>query len=68
MAKRGCAWTQATAYPRRNALSWSTPAHEVGRDICRLFTGFAMLEFGEDAFTVERLDVAYAPEPAPVSL
>jgi len=28
---------------------------EVGRDICRIFTGFAIKEFGEDAFKVERL-------------
>ena len=25
---------------------------EVGRDICRMFTGFALREFGEDAFRV----------------
>jgi hypothetical protein len=28
---------------------------EVGRDICRIFTGFAIKEFGEDAFRVERI-------------
>ena len=27
---------------------------EVGRDICRMFTGFAMREFGEAAFSVCR--------------
>ena len=28
---------------------------QVGHDICRVFTGFAIKEFGEDAFKVERL-------------
>jgi len=28
---------------------------EVGRDICRMFTGFAIREFGESAFTVSRI-------------
>ncbi len=30
-------------------------ASEVGRDICRMFTGFAIREFGEAAFTVSRV-------------
>jgi hypothetical protein len=29
---------------------------DVGRDICRMFTGFAMREFGEAAFSVSRAD------------
>ena len=33
---------------------------QVGHDICRVFTGFAIKEFGEDAFKVER--VARKPE------
>jgi hypothetical protein len=28
---------------------------QVGHDICRVFTGFAIKEFGEDAFQVERI-------------
>jgi len=28
---------------------------QVGHDICRIFTGFAIKEFGEDAFKVERI-------------
>ena len=28
---------------------------EIGRDICRMFTGFAIREFGESAFTVCRV-------------
>jgi hypothetical protein len=28
----------------------------VGRDICCIFTGFAIREFGEDAFQVERVE------------
>lgn len=32
---------------------------DVGRDICRMFTGFSIREFGEDAFKVRRA------EPAP---
>ncbi len=27
---------------------------DVGRDICRMFTGFAIREFGETAFSVQR--------------
>lgn len=30
---------------------------DVGRDICRVFTGFAIREFGETAFTVRRTDL-----------
>ncbi len=33
---------------------------DVGRDIVRIFTGFAIKEFGEDAFKVER--IARRPE------
>ena len=33
---------------------------QVGHDICRVFTGFAIKEFGEDAFKVER--IARRPE------
>lgn len=29
---------------------------DVGRDICRMFTGFAIREFGEDAFQVRRAE------------
>jgi hypothetical protein len=29
---------------------------DVGRDIVRIFTGFAIREFGEDAFTVRRVE------------
>lgn len=29
---------------------------DVGRDICRIFTGFAIREFGEAAFAVERAE------------
>ena len=29
---------------------------DVGLDICRLFTGFAMFEFGENAFRIERVE------------
>jgi len=28
---------------------------QVGHDICRIFTGFAIKEFGEDGFHVERV-------------
>ena len=31
---------------------------DVGRDVCRIFTGFAIREFGEDAFKVERVQEA----------
>lgn len=31
---------------------------EVGLDICRMFTGFAIREFGESAFTVTRVPAA----------
>jgi len=29
---------------------------DVGRDICRMFTGFSIREFGEDAFKVRRAE------------
>ncbi|TET32866.1 MAG: hypothetical protein E3J72_18730 [Planctomycetota bacterium] len=35
---------------------------DVGRDIVRIFTGFAIREFGETAFTVRRVDRAPRPE------
>jgi len=31
-------------------------ATQVGRDICRIFTGFVIREFGEQAFSVRRAD------------
>ena len=31
---------------------------DVGRDICRIFTGFVSREFGEDSFRVERVEGA----------
>jgi hypothetical protein len=37
---------------------------QVGQDICRIFTGFAIREFGEDAFQVERLE----PTPQPMEV
>jgi len=40
---------------------------EVGRDINRLFTGFAIREFGEDSFRVERVDRAPEPQSAELS-
>lgn len=38
----------------------------VGRDINRLFVGFLRREFGEDAFSVERVDSAAPHEPEEV--
>ena len=38
---------------------------EVGRDTCRIFTGFAMKEFGQDAFKVERLSGSERSCPRP---
>jgi hypothetical protein len=35
----------------------------VGRDLCRLFTGFLSREFGADAFRVERVDPAARRQP-----
>jgi hypothetical protein len=35
----------------------------VGRDVNRLFVGFLRREFGEDAFTVERVTDFPIPEP-----
>ena len=40
---------------------------DVGRDINRIFTGFAIREFGEDSFRVERVDRAPEPQSAEVS-
>jgi len=34
----------------------------VGRDICRIFTGFAIREYGEDGFTVERINQDSIPQ------
>jgi hypothetical protein len=42
-------------------------ATPVGRDLNRLFVGFLRREFGEDAFTVERVDAARLPEPEPAA-
>jgi len=39
---------------------------DVGRDISRIFTGFAIKEFGEHAFQVERIDRSEDREPVPV--
>jgi hypothetical protein len=38
---------------RACAVDAGTP---VGRDLCRLFTGFLRREFGDDSFRVERVD------------
>lgn len=38
----------------------------VGRDVNRLFVGFLRREFGEDAFTVERVDSVRQHEPQEV--
>ena len=41
---------------------------DVGRDICRIFTGYAIREFGEDAFRVSRANRVQAqPEASPAS-
>lgn len=37
----------------------------VGRDICRIFTGFALREFGEAAVKVRRIGEAQAAAPQP---
>jgi hypothetical protein len=37
---------------------------DVGRDLNRLFLGFLRREFGEDAFSVERVDAAPTPVAA----
>ncbi|MCK4873630.1 MAG: hypothetical protein KAS72_12985 [Phycisphaerales bacterium] len=34
---------------------------EVGRSICRIFTGYLIREFGADGFTVRRVAAAPAP-------
>ena len=39
--------------PEKHACVIDTGS-DVGRDICRMFTGFAIREFGESAFTVCR--------------
>ena len=39
-------------------------ATEVGRDIVRIFTGFTIREFGEDAFKVKRVHRVSRPEVA----
>ncbi len=35
---------------------------DVGRDICRIFTGFAIREYGESAFKVGRSSIGKAEE------
>ncbi|MCP4594527.1 MAG: hypothetical protein GY842_27665 [bacterium] len=35
---------------------------DVGRDICRMFTGFATREYGERSFSVRRVDRMPEPE------
>jgi hypothetical protein len=43
-------------------------ATPVGRDICRIFTGFLIREFGETAFKVKRvIDLPAAPRPQEVT-
>jgi len=42
-------------------------ATDVGRDINRIFTGFAIGEFGEDVFEVERIEGAPKPQQAEVA-
>ena len=34
----------------------------VGQDICKIFTGFCIREFGEDSFKVERVAAAAKPQ------
>jgi hypothetical protein len=46
---------------RHCVLDAGTP---VGRDLCRIFTGFASREFGDDNFRVERIDRPAPTEPA----
>jgi hypothetical protein len=45
---------------RACVIDASTP---VGRDVNRLFVGFLRREFGEDAFSVERLNDLSIPQP-----
>lgn len=53
------------AEKRACVIDATTP---VGRDICRIFTGFAIREFGENAFKVKRVvDVPGAPHPQEVT-
>ena len=40
---------------------------DVGRDVVRIFTGFAIHEFGEEAFRVRRMDKPATPETAEVA-
>jgi hypothetical protein len=40
---------------------------KVGRDIGRIFTGFAIREFGEDSFQVARIESAPKPQQAEVA-
>lgn len=42
-------------FSRRKRACIIDATTEVGRDISRIFTGFAIKEFGEDAFHVKRL-------------
>ncbi len=45
---------------RACVIDASTP---VGRDVNRLFVGFLRREFGEDAFSVERINDLSIPQP-----
>jgi hypothetical protein len=46
------------ATARRCIIEATTP---VGRDLCRLFTGFLRREFGDNAFRVERAGLETGP-------
>jgi len=50
------------AEKRASVIDASTP---VGRDICRIFTGFAIREFGESAVKVRRAGPSPADAPQP---
>jgi len=50
------------AEKRASVIDASTP---VGRDICRIFTGFAIREFGESAVKVRRPGPSPAAAPQP---
>jgi hypothetical protein len=53
------------AEKRACVIDATTP---VGRDICRIFTGFAIREFGENAFKVRRVsDIPSVPQPQEVT-
>ncbi len=43
--------------PEKNACVIDSST-DVGRDICRIFTGFAAREFGDESFSVSRVDAA----------